>query len=59
MGLSESYHAYAADCLLLAQRTEDADRKAILLNMVECWRALAARADLAEDGADINPVARH
>ena len=50
MTLSERYNANAAECLQLAERTRDAQRRAMLLNMSECWSALAVRALHAEDG---------
>jgi len=54
---SERYHTHAADCLLLAERTHDLRRRAMLLNMAECWRALAARALLTEEGVRTDTAA--
>ena len=35
------YHDHAADCLRLAQTTEDLTSKALLLEMVQAWITLA------------------
>jgi hypothetical protein len=37
----ERYRGYAAECLRLAQATDDANGKARLLQMAEAWRKLA------------------
>jgi hypothetical protein len=37
--------------LRLAGIADDLQRRAALINMSECWLALATRAALAEDGA--------
>lgn len=54
MKLSEQYNANAAECLLLAERTRDQQRRAMLLNMSECWSALAVRALHAEEGGRLD-----
>lgn len=55
MKLSEKYAANAAECLLLADGMRDLQRRTMLLNMSECWHALAARAVLAEEGGRLDP----
>lgn len=54
MTKSETYRVHAAECLLRAEGT--ADRKALYMSMSECWLALAARADLAENGTRLDPA---
>jgi hypothetical protein len=54
MTRSEFYNARAADCLRLANRTQDMRRRSMFLNMNECWSALEARAFLAEDGVRLD-----
>jgi hypothetical protein len=54
MKQSDRYHAHAAECLRLADGTDDPRRRVILINMRECWHALAARAANAEDGTKLN-----
>jgi hypothetical protein len=54
MKQSDRYHAHAAECLRLADGTEDQQRRVILINMRECWHALAARAATAEDGTKLD-----
>jgi hypothetical protein len=44
---STRYKRYAAECLRLAQRTDDQKSKQILLEMAERWRVLA---ELRENG---------
>ncbi len=41
----ERYRRYAADCLQIAQAASNDDDKALLLQMAETWRNLAARAE--------------
>jgi hypothetical protein len=55
MKLSEKYAANAAECLVMAHGMHDEQRRAMLLNMSDCWSALAARALLAEDGGRLDP----
>jgi|RhiMethySRZTD1v2_1073278.scaffolds.fasta_scaffold18659_3 hypothetical protein len=54
---SELYRARAADCLRLANRAEDVQRRCMFLNMTACWSALEARASLAEDGTTLDTAA--
>jgi hypothetical protein len=54
MKQSDRYYAHAAKCLRLADSTEDQQRRLILINMSECWHALAARAAIAEDGTKLD-----
>ena len=55
---SELYHTRAADCLRLANCTDDAQHRSMYLNMTECWNALEARASLAENGTRLDPAER-
>lgn len=43
MSLTEEYRGYAAECVRLAMVRENADDKALLLQMAEQWRELAER----------------
>ena len=54
MTLSERYNANAAECLLLAESTGNQQRRAMLLNMSECWSVLAVRALHAEEGGRLD-----
>jgi hypothetical protein len=54
MTLSERYTANAAECMLLAKSTRDQQRRAMLLNMSECWSALAVRALHVEEGGRLD-----
>ena len=56
MRKSETYRTQAVECLHLAQTTMH--RKALYMSMRECWLALAARADLAENGTSLDPANR-
>jgi hypothetical protein len=53
MKRSDRYHAHAAERFRSADRTDDHQRRTILVSMGECWRALAARAATAEDGTEL------
>jgi hypothetical protein len=46
--LAARYRKYAAKCLLLAQRQEDAGEKLALLDMAQSWMALAEQAEKNE-----------
>jgi len=50
-GRAEQYRRYAAECVRLASRTEDALEKGVLLQMAEQWQQLAARTDKVEPQA--------
>lgn len=54
MTLSERYTANAAECLQLAESTGNQQRRAMLMNMSECWSALAVRALHAEEGGRLD-----
>jgi hypothetical protein len=54
MKQSHRFRAHADECLRLADITDDSQRRATLINMGECWHALAARAEIAEDGARLD-----
>lgn len=42
--LAARYWGYAAQCLIVAQRQDDASDKIALINMAEAWVALAEQA---------------
>jgi hypothetical protein len=44
-GQADIYRVHAAQCILLAQKTEDADSKMALLDMAHAWLALANQND--------------
>jgi hypothetical protein len=44
-GHAAAYRVHAAQCILLAQRTEDSDSKIALLDMAHAWLALADQND--------------
>lgn len=54
MTRSERYTANAAECLQLAESTGNQQRRAMLMNMSECWSALAVRALHAEEGGRLD-----
>ncbi len=45
MGSGDEYRRFADECLQLAERTHDADRKAALMMMVAAWERLAQFVD--------------
>ena len=49
MGKAELYRHYAAECIRLAQQTEDSTEKNTLLAMAQAWRQLAHRAERIDD----------
>jgi hypothetical protein len=49
MGLADQYKRRAAECVRLAERTDSAGDKALLLQMAQTWMRLA---DKAEDRHD-------
>jgi hypothetical protein len=49
MGPADQYKRRAAECVRIAERTEDPDSKATLLQMAQTWLRLAEK---AEDQAD-------
>jgi hypothetical protein len=53
MGKAEQYRHYAAECIPLAQQSQDTTEKDTLLRMAGVWRRLADRAEsLSEGGAE-------
>jgi hypothetical protein len=46
--LSEQYRHYAAECLRIAQETQDQTQKVRLIEMAEAWKNLAAERDKRE-----------
>lgn len=45
MGKAEDYRRYAAECIRLAQQTNEASEKDALLSMAASWRRLAEHAE--------------
>jgi hypothetical protein len=52
------YRLYAANCVELAERTSDADRRVFLLRMGQRWAKLAEQVEKAER-ADSDQASRH
>ena len=52
------YRLYAANCVELAERTSDADRRVFLLRMGQRWAKLAEQVEKAER-ADADAASRH
>jgi putative IMPACT (imprinted ancient) family translation regulator len=50
MGLSDQYKQRAAECVRMAERTDNADDKALLLQMAQTWMRLAEKAEDRFDG---------
>jgi hypothetical protein len=48
MSREGQYRRYAAECLRLANSTEDMREKVVLLQMAEQWRQLAERAETVD-----------
>ena len=46
---TDEYLNYAAECVALAQRTNDPEAKARLTQMAQAWRELADRVKTASD----------
>jgi hypothetical protein len=56
MGRAEQYRHHAAECLRLAQQSQDLTEKDLLLGMAEAWRRLAEHVEkTAEHGANDRP----
>lgn len=49
MGNADDYLGYAAECIALAQRTNDPEAKARLTQMAQAWRELADKLKAASD----------
>ena len=49
MGLSDQYKRRAAECVRMAERTDHADDKALLLQMAQTWLRLAEKAEERAD----------
>ena len=45
MGLSEQYKRRAAECVRMAERTDSAEDKVLLLQMAQTWMRLAEKAE--------------
>lgn len=45
MATAERYRRYAAECVRLARKTQDAAEKDMLVGMAEAWRRLAEHAE--------------
>ena len=48
MGKAEQYRHHAAECLRLAQQSEDPTEKNTLLGMAEAWRRLAEHVETSD-----------
>jgi hypothetical protein len=48
MGTANDYRHYAAECVRLAQKTDNLREKDLMLQMAEHWRQLAERAEKAQ-----------
>jgi hypothetical protein len=49
MGRAEQYRHHAAECLRLAQQSDDRTEKDLLLGMAEAWRRLAEHVETTAD----------
>ena len=49
MGKAEQYRHHAAECLRLAQQSQDRTEKDLLLGMAEAWRRLAEHVEKAAE----------
>ena len=49
MNLADQYKRRAAECVRMAERTDNAEDKAMLLQMAQTWMRLAEK---VEDGRD-------
>jgi hypothetical protein len=45
MGLADQYKRRAAECVRMSERTDNADDKALLLQMAQTWMRLAEKAE--------------
>jgi len=45
MGLSDEYKRRAAECVRMAERTDSAQDKAMLMQMAQTWMRLAEKAE--------------
>ena len=45
MALADQYKRRAAECVRMAERTDNADDKALLLQMAQTWLRLAEKAE--------------
>lgn len=45
MGLADQYKRRAAECVRMAERTDNAEDKALLLQMAQTWMRLAEKAE--------------
>jgi len=45
MALADQYKRRAAECVRMAERSENADDKAMLLQMAQTWMRLAEKAE--------------
>jgi hypothetical protein len=49
MRLADQYKRRAAECVRMAERTDNADDKALLLQMAQTWMRLAEKAEDRRD----------
>lgn len=55
MGKAEQYRHYAAECIRLAQQSQDTAEKDSLLRMAEAWHRLAVHAEKTDGGSGGTP----
>jgi putative IMPACT (imprinted ancient) family translation regulator len=49
MGLTDQYKRRAAECVRMAERTDNAEDKTLLLQMAQTWMRLAEKAEERRD----------
>jgi hypothetical protein len=52
MSRADEYRKYAADCIRVAQRSNNSDDKAMLVHMAQKWRELAEKVERQGDQED-------
>ena len=55
MNRSDEYRRFAAECVKIAQATEDGQRQAVLLKMAEVWLDLARKAEINSEREQSGP----
>ena len=58
MSGSGEYRRFAAECIKIAQATEDSQRQAVFLKMAEVWLELARKAEITSPRAVARPGER-
>ena len=52
MSRADEYRKYAADCIRVAQRSNNSDDEAMLVHMAQKWRELADKVERQGDQGD-------